>query len=273
MWSIGSQKATHDAAKIKKKELKKTFVEKVTEIHQSWKVSKVLGLLESRRERPWEAHQDKFNGNDQVSDTDAEKAQANHLDRGVVQAWSAEWKVDSLTAITFNMAKEQFDTVPRKENKDRPEKQDNGKERKIKRFRIEIETLQFKLASRRKARNKRADNQPLRAAHQSKESWEDQTEAEEEGSCTSPVYKGPLSLYQIKSGGDKNLTSSKEEVEQCVEETFNDPSRDDASEGNHGLSNIHPLTTSLNTECPSWRVVQEFVRHARSAPGPSGLPY
>ncbi|KAL7373341.1 hypothetical protein ABVT39_004281 [Epinephelus coioides] len=50
---------------------------------------------------------------------------------GAVQAGSAERKVDSLTAITFNVAKERFGTVPRKENKARPEKQDNRRERKI----------------------------------------------------------------------------------------------------------------------------------------------
>ena len=55
---------------------------------------------------------------------------------GAVQAGSAERKVDSLTAITYNVAKERFGTVPRRENKARPEKQNNRRERK-----------QFKLAS------------------------------------------------------------------------------------------------------------------------------
>ena len=68
---------------------------------------------------------------------------------GAVQAGSAERKVDSLTAITYNVAKERFGTVPRRENKVRPEKQNNRRERKIKQLRREIKTLrkQFKLAS------------------------------------------------------------------------------------------------------------------------------
>ncbi len=66
-----------------------------------------------------------------------------------VQAGSAEEKVDSLTAITYNLAKVRFGTVPRRENKARPEKRDNRRERKIKQLRKEIKTLrkQFKLAS------------------------------------------------------------------------------------------------------------------------------
>lgn len=38
-----------------------------------------------------------------------------------VQAGSAERKVDSLTAITYNLAKERFGRVPRRENKARPD--------------------------------------------------------------------------------------------------------------------------------------------------------
>lgn len=40
-------------------------------------------------------------------------------------------------------------------------------------------------------------------------------------------------------------------------------------------TNIDPPTTSLNTEHPTWRDVQEVVKHARSssAPGSSGIPY
>ena len=43
------------------------------------------------------------------------------------QAGSAERKVDSLTAITYSLAKERFGTVPRKENKDRRENQEKRK--------------------------------------------------------------------------------------------------------------------------------------------------
>ncbi len=64
-------------------------------------------------------------------------------------------------------------------------------------------------------------------------------------------------------------------MEQSVEEIFSDPTRDDALEGNHGLTNIDPPTTSLSIECPSWREVQEVDKRARSssAPGPSGILY
>lgn len=68
---------------------------------------------------------------------------------GAVQAGSVESNVDSLTALTYNMAKERFGTVPKRENKTRPEKQNNRRERKIRQLRKEIKTLrkQFKLAS------------------------------------------------------------------------------------------------------------------------------
>jgi len=46
-------------------------------------------------------------------------------------------------------------------------------------------------------------------------------------------------LGEARSG---TLTSSKEVVEESVEEVFSDPTRDNALEGNHGLINIDPPT-------------------------------
>lgn len=79
-------------------------------------------------------------------------------------------------------------------------------------------------------------------------------------------------LGEAKSG---TLTSSKEEVEEFVKETFSDPSRNEVLAENHDLRNVDPPTTTLSTELPTWRDVQDIVKHARSfsAPGHSGIPY
>lgn len=53
-----------------------------------------------------------------------------------------------------------------------------------------------------------------------------------------PYHFTKLHLGESRSG---TLTSSKEEVEYSIEETFRDPSRDVALEGNHGpVSNFFP---------------------------------
>lgn len=44
-------------------------------------------------------------------------------------------------------------------------------------------------------------------------------------------------LWEARSG---SITSFKEEMAQFVEETFSDPSRDKALEGDHGLTDINP---------------------------------
>ena len=66
-----------------------------------------------------------------------------------VLAGPVDRKVDSMAAITYNLAKERFGAIPKRENKARPEKKDNRRERKIKQLRKDIKTLrkQFKLAS------------------------------------------------------------------------------------------------------------------------------
>lgn len=199
---------------------------------------------------------------------------------GAVQAGSVERKVDLLTAFTYNVAKERFGTVPRKENKARPEKQENRRERKIKQLRKEIKTLrkQFKLASTEEKEgikeltaSLREQLIRIRRAERFKKKRKKQ-EAARAQFIKDPYRFTKSLLGEARSG---TLTSSKEAVEQSVEEAFSDPTRDDALEGNHGLINIDPPTKSLSIECPSWREVQEVVKHARSssAPGPSGIPY
>lgn len=56
-----------------------------------------------------------------------------------------------------------------------------------------------------------------------------------------------------------------------MKETFSVPSRNEVLAENH----VDPPTTTLNTELPMRREVQDVVKHARSssAPGPSGIPY
>lgn len=199
---------------------------------------------------------------------------------GAVQAGSVERKVDLLTAFTYNVAKEWFGTVPRKENKARPEKQENRRERKIKQLRKEIKTLrkQFKLASTEEKEgikeltaSLREQLIRIRRAERFKKKRKKQ-EAARAQFIKDPYRFTKSLLGEARSG---TLISSKEAVEQSVEEAFSDPTRDDALEGNHGLINIDPPTKSLSIECPSWREVQEVVKHARSssAPGPSGIPY
>nr|XP_055041026.1 uncharacterized protein LOC129428141 [Misgurnus anguillicaudatus] len=199
---------------------------------------------------------------------------------GAVQAGSVERKVDLLTAITYNVAKERFGVVPRRQNKARPEKQDNRRQRKIKQLRKEIKTLrkQFKLASTGEKEGIKELTASLREqlirtrrAERIKQRRKKQ-EAARAQFIKDPYRFTKSLLGEVRSG---TLMSTKEETEQAVEEGFSDPTRDEALEENLRLLNIDPPTTTLSTECPSWREVQEVVKKARSssAPGPSGIPY
>ncbi|KAK0135439.1 Retrovirus-related Pol polyprotein from type-1 retrotransposable element R2 [Merluccius polli] len=202
---------------------------------------------------------------------------------GAVQAGSAERKMDSLTAITYNLAKERFGAVPRKEMKARQENQENRRERKIKQLRKEIKALrkQFKQASTEEnegikeltashreqlIRARRAER--LRLLRQRRK----KREAARAQFIKDPYRFTKALLGEARSG---TLASSKEEVEEFVEETFSDSSRNVTLAEDHRLGTTNPPTASLSTDSPSWREVQEVVKHARSssAPGPSGIPY
>lgn len=197
-----------------------------------------------------------------------------------VQAGSVERKVDSLTAITYNLPKERFGTVPRRESKDRPEKKDNRRERKIKQLRKEIKTLrkQFKLAATEEKEGIKELTASLRKqlirarrAEGLRKRCKRQEAARAQFIKDSYRFSKSL-LGEARSG---ILISSKEEVEEFVAESFSDPSRNEALPENCGFDSINPPTCPLSTELPSWIEVQEVVKHARSssARGPSGIPY
>lgn len=59
----------------------------------------------------------------------------------VVQVGTAERKVESMTAVVYNSAKECFGMVPREETKDKPEKQPSRKETMIEKLSAEIKIL------------------------------------------------------------------------------------------------------------------------------------
>lgn len=171
-------------------------------------------------------------------------------------------------------------TVPRRENKARPEKQENKKERKIKQLRKEIKTLrkQFKSASMEekegiKELTASLREQLIRARRaeglRQRRKW---LEAAQAQFIKAPYRFTKSLLGQVRSG---TLASSKEEVEEFVEETFSDPLRGDALPEGQGFGTINQPTSSLNTEYPSWKEVQEVIKNARSssAPGPSGILY
>ena len=196
------------------------------------------------------------------------------------QAGSAERKEDSLTAITYSLAKERFGTVPRRENKGRRENQENRRERKIKQLRKEIKTLkkQFKLASTEEKEGIKELTASLREQLiRARRAEGLRQRRKKQEAARAQFIKDPYRFTKSLLGEARSgtLTSSKEEVEEFVEESFSDPSRNNALAEDHGLGTIDPPTTSLNIDFPSWREVQEVVKHARSssAPGPSGIPY
>lgn len=146
------------------------------------------------------------------------------------QAGSAERKMDSLTAITYNLAKERFGSVPRREKKARQENQENRRERKIRQLRKEIKALrkQFKLAST----EEKEGIKELTASHReqlirARRAERLRQRRRNQEAARAQFIKDPYRFTKALLGEARSgtLTSSKDEVEEFVEETFSDPSR------------------------------------------------
>lgn len=79
-------------------------------------------------------------------------------------------------------------------------------------------------------------------------------------------------LGQKRSG---QLTSSKEEIDSYLHDTYSDAAREEDLGECRALINHPAPTTEMNTRVPSWKEVQTAVKAARnnSSPGPNGVPY
>ncbi|XP_078587744.1 uncharacterized protein LOC144868686 [Branchiostoma floridae x Branchiostoma japonicum] len=216
-----------------------------------------------------------------LSDTNSWSQLDQDLDRVLeaTLAGTVERKVDSLTTITYNMAKERFGV---EEKKRRPcsEKQPNRREREIKRLRKEIKKLNKRYRSCQDGEKEGIKQLPsqlrdqlckLRRAESIRRKRKERTNKRAQF-IRDPFKFTKALLGEAKSG---KLISPKEEVEDFLRVTHNDNTKDIPLEVNTSIVAAERPESPLNISEPSWKEVQEVVRKARagSAPGPSGLPY
>ncbi|XP_078583820.1 uncharacterized protein LOC144866333 [Branchiostoma floridae x Branchiostoma japonicum] len=89
--------------------------------------------------------------------------------------------------------------------------------------------------------------------------------------------KNPFKFTRALLGEKKSgsLTSSKEDVEEFLRQSHNDPLRNEPLDPSGKVGKAEEPKKQLNTDEPSWKEVNDVVKKARagSAPGPSGIPY
>ncbi|XP_019641511.1 PREDICTED: uncharacterized protein LOC109482994 [Branchiostoma belcheri] len=209
-----------------------------------------------------------------------------HLDADLNQvleaslAGAVERKVESLTAITYNLARERFGVEEKKKKSQQTTKQPNRREREIRQLRREIKALNKKY-KRGPASEKEGIKQltcqlrerlcRLRRAENVRKQRKQR--ANKRAQFVRDPFRFTKSLLgEAKSG---RLASGKEEVEEFLREAHNDELRHEALEENSRIKPVPVPTKPLDTSEPTWKEVQDVVRKARagSAPGPSGIPY
>ncbi|KAI8485155.1 hypothetical protein Bbelb_370800 [Branchiostoma belcheri] len=217
-----------------------------------------------------------------MSDTKARE----HLDADLNQvleaslAGAVERKVESLTAITYNLARERFGVEEKKKKSQQTTKQPNRREREIRQLRREIKALNKKY-KRGPASEKEGIKQltcqlrerlcRLRRAENVRKQRKQR--ANKRAQFVRDPFRFTKSLLgEAKSG---RLASGREEVEEFLREAHNDELRHEALEENSRIKPVPVPTKPLDTSEPTWKEVQDVVRKARagSAPGPSGIPY
>ncbi|XP_059378226.1 uncharacterized protein LOC132114105 [Carassius carassius] len=194
-------------------------------------------------------------------------------------AGTAEQKVNTLTTITYNLARERFGIQEKKINI-KSAHQPNRREREIHRLRGEIKTLtkQFKraLADEREG-IKDLTSQLRERLCRLRKAESTRKKRKDRENKRSQFTKDPFRFTRTLLGEAKSgkLTSPKGDVEAFLRETHNDTSRNQALHANPSISSIKIPEKELNVSEPSWREVQEVVKKARtgSAPGPSCIPY
>ncbi|KAI8501656.1 hypothetical protein Bbelb_209270 [Branchiostoma belcheri] len=209
-----------------------------------------------------------------------------HLDADLNQvleaslAGAVERKVESLTAITYNLARERFGVEEKKKKSQQTTKQPNRREREIRQLRREIKALNKKY-KRGPASEKEGIKQltcqlrerlcRLRRAENVRK------QRKQRANKRAQFVKDPFRFTKSLLGEAKSgrLASGREEVEEFLREAHNDELRHEALEENSRIKPVPVPTKPLDTSEPTWKEVQDVVRKARagSAPGPSGIPY
>ncbi|KAK7906627.1 hypothetical protein WMY93_015239 [Mugilogobius chulae] len=197
----------------------------------------------------------------------------------VTSVGNVERKINMLTEITYNIAKERFGTVQSKEYTKVIE-QSNRREREIQGLRKEIKSLnkRFKVSRAGEKEGIREITSSLRERLKKLRRTERirklrKLREKRRAQFTKDPYNFTRSLLgEARSG---SLTSPKEEVEAFLKDTHSDPFTGLQLNINPEVGMAEPPTILCNTNEPTWKEVQGVVKKARaaSAPGPSGIPY
>ncbi|KAG1925127.1 hypothetical protein F2P79_025744 [Pimephales promelas] len=176
-------------------------------------------------------------------------------------------KIESLTAVTYNLAKERFGPIEQRSQPQSP-RQPNRREREIHSLRSEIKTLnkQFKIGPPAEREGIKDLTSKLRD-----QMWKKKAKRRMQ------FLKDPFSFTRTLLGQRKSgtLSSSKSEVEEFLREAHSDPFRGGGLGQNNSIRKPEEPSVELNTKEPTWQEMQDIIRKAKAsaAPGPSGIPY
>ena len=192
---------------------------------------------------------------------------------------SVEKKINTLSTIAYNLAKERFGVEERAATRPR-EKQANRREKKIQSLRREIKILskQFKKSTaderegiKTLTSGLRDQLRRLRKAEQMRKLRKDR-ETKRAQFIKDPFRFTRNLLGEAKSG---ILTSSREEVEEHLKSAHCDLYKDGHLDHHPKIRSVANPSKDLDASEPSWKEMMEVIKRARtsSAPGPNGLPY
>lgn len=200
---------------------------------------------------------------------------------GILEATSSgpvHKKVDAITTVAYNVAKERFGTTEQK-GQQQLQKEPNRREREIRRLSREIKTLKklFKTSSPEEKAGIKDLTRKLREqvckVSRAEYLWQQWRKKEKRRAQFVKDRYGftKTLLGQQKSG---TLSSSRSEVEEFLVETLSDPNRRQGLGANPNIFRPEQPTTELNVKEPTWQEAQDIVHEAKSstAPGPSGTP-
>nr|XP_023657820.1 uncharacterized protein LOC111838758 [Paramormyrops kingsleyae] len=197
----------------------------------------------------------------------------------VALAGTVERKIETMTAITYNMARERFGIEERKTISPKA-RQLNWREKEIQSLRKEIRILsrQFRNAAEGEKQGIKDLTSGLRdRLRRLRKAEQTRKQRKERGAKRAQFMKDPYRFTKALLGEARSgtLTSSKEEVEEVLRSTFCDPHKYEDLGSHPRITSVPPPSKHLETREPTWKEVEEVVKKARtaSAPGPSGLPY
>ncbi|KAI8493811.1 hypothetical protein Bbelb_281580 [Branchiostoma belcheri] len=208
-----------------------------------------------------------------------------HLDADLEQvleaslAGAGERKVESLTSITYNLARERFG-VEEKKKRQQTNKQPNRRKREIRQLRREIKALNKKYKRgpvSEKESIKQLTCQLRERLCRLRRAESVRKQRKQRANKRAQFFRDPFRFTKslLKKAKSGRLTSGGEEVEQFLREAHNDELRHEALEENPRIKPVPVPTKPQDTSETTWKEVQDVVRKARagSALGPSGIPY